>query len=372
MNGACPKFSALYGSRKNNFNFLRLFFALCVILSHSYPIIHGDKTPEPLDGLTRGQINLGALAVDAFFMISGFLLVGSWENSPGVLNFSARRVLRIYPGLIACICFCVFVAGPLGGANLHSYFTDPKTYRLFEYVFMRNFWNSVPSAFPGNPMPEVINSSLWTIKFEIFCYICLVILGLLRMLRPVPLLFIFLAVFLYYCALLERGGHPFIHFEALPKILNDFVTDPMPRFLSYFLAGSLFYVWRDRIPHSAALAAMSVVIVAISNYHMVEFSLPVFGGYALLYLALTPRVHLAWFDRVDLSYGVYLYAWPVQQLVLHWRWPGSGNPILLSLLVLPLVFSFAALSWHYVEKPSLSLKRQLLKKTRSQGDAINP
>jgi len=364
MSGPCLKFSALYGSRKNNFNFLRLFFALLVILSHSYPIIYGTEAgreAEPLYRWSHGQIDFGALAVDAFFMISGFLLVGSWENSPGVLNFAGRRILRIYPGLIGCMIFCVFIAGPLGGADLTTYFTNPDTYRLFQYVFMRNFWNSVPGAFPHNPTPEIINSSLWTIKYEIFCYICLALLGLVRLLKPVPLLTITLAIFVFYNVLILRNLQPLFSLDSLPKIANDFLVDPMPRFLTFFLMGSVFYLWRDSIPHSTLLFALSLVLVLASYHYALDFTLPLFGGYALLYLGLTPKFHLPWFDKYDLSYGVYLFAWPVQQLALHYRWPGSDQPLLLFSLVLPPVFLLAALSWLCIEKPCLQFKKKRLK-----------
>jgi peptidoglycan/LPS O-acetylase OafA/YrhL len=365
---AYPTFETLYASRKNNFNFLRLFFASLVIFSHAYVLVYGiekGKQLEPLSRSSNGQIDFGSLAVDGFFMISGFLLVQSWVSSRGLLTFSWRRFLRIYPGLATCLLICTFIVGPLGGADLTTYFSNPLTYRPLEFLFMRNFWNSLPGVFSPNPMPD-LNSSLWTIKYEIFCYICVALLGLARLLRPMPVLVVVITAGLLFNVLEFRELKPL--FPAFSfRVINDFLYDPMPRFLTFFFSGTLFYLYRAKIPHSALLFCLSLAAVILFFHLALYVVLPIFGGYMLFYLSLTPKIHLAWFDEVDLSYGVYIFAWPVGQLIIFHRLLWMQNPWLLFGLSLPPTFALAALSWFLVEKPFLKLKRK-----HPQAPALEP
>lgn len=353
----------VYDPRKNNFNLLRLAFALLVILSHSYLLLLGmdGKKLEPLYRLSNGQIDLGMLAVNGFFMISGFLLVSSWENSHGLFNFLGRRALRIYPGLIVCLLFCVFIVGPLGGADLRTYFANPETYLPLRYVFMRNFWNSVPGVFSHNPFPDALNASLWTIKYEIFCYIVLALLGLCRLLKPLAVSFVFLGTWVLFNILILRNMEPLFLVETLPRTVSDFLVDPMPRFLTFFIAGSLFYLWRSVIPLSSLLFGVSIGFIVACFHAGLYLTLPIFGGYCLFYLSLTPRLYFPWLGSHDYSYGVYLYAWPVQQLmVYHGLGPGK-SPLLFFVMALPPVFLLAVISWYGIEKPCLKFKKRQLK-----------
>ena len=353
---------SLLDTRKNNLNALRLFFALLVIVSHSYPLVFGLATGsdvEPLYRLSHGQIDFGSLAVNCFFLMSGFLLVLSWEKSRGFLDFMFKRVLRVYPGLTVCILVCIFVVGPLGGVDLHHYFQNRDTYRLLQYLALIRFWNSLPGVFANNPVPEIIDSSLWTIKYEIFCYIIIAIMGVARLVKVVPVLIALAATYLFYNIV------SILHI-SLPLAL---APDYMPRFLTYFLMGSAFYLLRDKIPHNRIWLAVSVLAILFALHSGMRFVFPIFGAYCLFYFAFSPTIPLFGFGRKwDLSYGTYLYAWPIQQLLLQ-HVPVTQQPTILAIATIPLSLAAAAVSWALVERPFLEFKK---KKLEHQNPVLLP
>ena len=181
-----------YRPDANNLNLIRLLLAALVIATHSYVIACGDAAAggpaEPLGRLTHHRADLGSVAVDGFFAVSGFLLAASWGQGNGVANFTVRRFLRIYPGFLACVLICVFVVGPASVVDVARYFRDPGTYRLLRYLYFGPFIDAQPGAFLHNPQPEIVNTSLWTIKFEVECYAVLIVLGVARLLRPTVML----------------------------------------------------------------------------------------------------------------------------------------------------------------------------------------
>ncbi len=343
-----------YDPARNNLNLFRLILALLVVASHSYPITLGlerGEACEPLKVLTHGRTDLGSLAVDAFFSISGFLLAGSWLNSrSGVFGFVRRRVLRIYPGFFACVIVCIAVVGPLSVPNVPAYLADPRTYRLLHYLHFGRFWNSLPEAFARNPMPGIIDSSLWTIKYEVYCYVSIVALGSTQLFRGPVLAAIAVACLSLFAGLVLTG-------RTLPFALDPFY---MPRLLTFFLVGTVAYFYREIIPIRGWLFAAATIVVVftvrIAVWHPVI--LPIAGLYCLLYLACV-RGPFTSFGRVhDLSYGTYLYAWPIQQLTLYYGW-GQASPWKLTAVAVPVTFSFAAVSWFAIERPALRFKRSL-------------
>jgi peptidoglycan/LPS O-acetylase OafA/YrhL len=349
-------FADAYRSDANNLNAIRLLLAVAVIASHSFPIVFGldaGRPWEPLTRLTGGHAELGALAVNGFFAVSGFLLAASWGRGRGVVNFAARRFLRIYPGFLVCVVACVTVFGPLsvrsaGPGAVRAYFADRHAYLLLRYLYFGAFHNGLPGAWPNNPMAGVADSPLWTIKYEVYCYVMLIGLGLTRLLRPWPTLAAAIVCWAAYATLVGLGLHP------------GFALDPayMPRLATFFLAGSSLYLWRARVPFHAGLFAAAIVVLVVTRTTPVwsTLVLPTAGVYCLFYLgcvAWPPTNGIG--RRHDLSYGVYLYAWPIQQLLLQ-HGVGRGHPWALTAATLPVVLVVAAASWFGVEQPALSLK----------------
>lgn len=170
------------GSRHadNNFDTLRLFFAVLVIFSHSFALGRGSDNGEPLFLLTRGQITLGNLSVWAFFVISGFLIAQSWMRSPNPLKFLKRRVARIYPGFIVAALLSALVLVPIAAnpATRH-----PVAIGSFLLQTLRLQVFDAPPIFIHNAWPNTLNGSLWSVPFEFWCYIGILLLGVAGMLR---------------------------------------------------------------------------------------------------------------------------------------------------------------------------------------------
>jgi peptidoglycan/LPS O-acetylase OafA/YrhL len=352
---AMPKttFGELSRGRANNFDFLRVCLAILVIYSHSYPLT-GAAT-DPFAWLSNNQVTLGGLAVFGFFTISGFLVAGSWERSRGLADYAKKRALRIYPGFVVAVLFCVFVVGPLGAADRSTYFHSGQTYRFFEALCLRPI-SVLPGVFLNLPHSADVNGSLWTIRWEIVCYFLLALLGAVGGLRRRGWV---LAVF--------AGVYFITHICDFSRVTTLYLgsLDNSPELLDFFLAGAAFYVWRDRIPHSRVLMLASLLMVAATMWGGLRWTLPIFGVYALFYATFEPSTKLQNFaERAhgDLSYGLYLYAFPVQQLVVqytHWI-----NPLPVFLLAFAITLVLAAASWHFVEAPCLRFKS----KTAAKGE----
>jgi len=340
------------GSRENNFDALRFFLAVLVIFSHSFVLLGRDAS-EPAHRLWSGQIDLGIIAVDLFFAISGFLILASWENSRSVSSYIKKRCLRIYPGYIAALVVTVFVVGVLGAddrvAYLHQNDILASIYRplLFRNVI------SVQHAFTHNVARGNLNGSLWTIRFELFCYAVVALLGVLGLhKRRWILVGLFAAVYIGY--LLQKRPIQLPYFDYL---------DELPRLMMYFLVGMLAYRFRFQIPHSRLLALACAILPLIMLKHGLRLVLPLCAPYLVYFLAYEPSLKLHRFGaKGDFSYGIYLYGFPIQQLLIHFL-PGKLQPLSLFAITLPCVFCTAYLSWHCIEKPFLRAKPR-------SGDAV--
>jgi len=328
--------------RENNFDFLRFFAASLVIYCHSYALSGGMTRLDPLMRWNHGQMNMGAFAVHLFFIMSGFLITASFERSKTVGKFAKARVLRIFPALIVAVFFTVFVVGPLvTSLSMRDYFTNADTYR-----YLHNWTTRGPKLLPGvfltNPVPGAVNGSLWTLFYELLCYVLVGLLGVTRLLRrPVVLALLILA--------LVVPLKPTVSHYAFYKGL-----------LVPFVAGMCCYLYRDKIPMKWYLVVVSLAGLIASGYcGLFGPGVAIFGSYLALWFAFSPSIRLNHFARRgDISYGLYIYAWPVQQTITHYFRGKISMPVLF-LIAYPTVFALAALSWHFVEKRFIRMKSRV-------------
>jgi len=344
-------FAQLGDGRDNNFDFLRFFMAASVVYGHSFAM--SVKSYDPLDILTRWQVGFGSLAVQSFFFMSGYLVTRSWQYSKNWQDFAKKRALRIFPALAVVLLFCVFVIGPLATTDLHAYFTNPKTYRYLGLMLTPdiNTYDTLPGVFETNPLPYAVNGSLWTIRYELICYVFVALLGLIgfyhKRKRVVGLAII---VFCLHLLSVEQGI-PLLH-------LGKFGT--LFFLLDYFLMGMVMYFYRDQIPYSGRLFALCVAVLIVSGLlSKLVWTMPFFGGYALLYIVFNRHIPLQKFARHgDFSYGVYLYGCPVQQLLFSY-FPGQLSPHGLFFASMLIVLTCAVASWQFIEQPCLRLKSRV-------------
>jgi len=326
--------------RENNFDFIRMLAAFMVMFSHSYPLTFGENDNEPLFVLTGCQTDFGITAVSIFFIISGFLVSQSLVRKKNLADYFRARILRIFPALIVMILLVVFVAGPiLTSLSFKDYFThsDTYTYLTMMYVF-NNKVQDLPGVFVNNPYHHVINGSLWTIRYELTCYIALPAIVLLFRKQVVTSLVLTAAVIYIAFNLFFAPEYLIVLFSLC------------------FLSGSLFYFFRNKIPMHWMIAVVAAGLLVVSvPLRLLQQAFPWLVGYLVIYLALVPKSRLTRFGKYgDFSYGFYIWAFPIQQIVAqYYSHLGTYFNVLISF---PFVLLLAIGSWHLIEKPALEWK----------------
>jgi peptidoglycan/LPS O-acetylase OafA/YrhL len=348
--GASEWDKRLRGGR-NSFDPVRLALATMVVLEHSFFLIDNRVERDPLNVLTKGQTNLGALAVAMFFSISGFLVTMSAMRSHSIPDYLFRRFARIAPGFWVASLVGLAIVGPLAARNVSNFFAD-QNWKALIFQALALCQANPGATLETNPL-HLVHGTLWSIKFEFDCYLIIAALALLLTSRWVPYVYAGLAAILGLLIVFATRL-PVVDHGALYLLMSS--PSGWPTLFPFFFVGSAFYMFRHRIKKSTGLAIICAVAISISFFAGWAWWVLLFcGTYLCLFIALSMTSAVRIFDaRVDLSYGVYLYGWPVQQLVLHYFGIGIGPWPLFALSML-LSLPVAYLSWRFVEKPALKL-----------------
>lgn len=329
----------LFKRESNNLNLIRLLAAFSVIYGHASAITgHG---PADIFLQVVGFKFIGGVAVDAFFVISGFLITASAASNNGIKYYLASRVLRIYPALIVCVSVTVLVVGPLLTTS-SSYWSVSETWSYFwKNSSLASTVYNLPGVFE-NHFNNAVNGSLWSLYVEIRLYAIVAIVSLVGVLAN-------RAVFnLIFCIALAVG---FFDPEAWSFI---FAFENHLHVALMFMIGSFAWVNRDTLTLSPWI--LMVLLFSAAATH----GTPTFGfvynlllPYIVFSLAFCPGGK--WFNKFsDYSYGVYLYGWLSQQLIMS-LYPDASN-MKHTMLSCFLAFLFAFASWHFVEKPAMRLR----------------
>ncbi len=306
----------------NSFDWLRLLAAGMVIFHHLYPL--SGRAPPAFFAA-----DYGALGVGVFFVISGYLVSGSLQRSASIGDYLKKRLLRIEPGLIVSLLVTALVFGAFATTlPLRAYFASPQ---VWLYVARNTLLYPVDYALPGvfatNPFPAVVNGSLWTLRLEFSCYLALAGLAAVRLLRPgvVGGLLIVAAAALIALKLIWPPEAGWLRLADV-AVLNGYL----------FLGGVWLHLREGRSPWWALAAALLLLATPLW-----ALGLPL----VVLTLARTPAPRAP----ADLSYGLYIYAFPIQQML-------AAHGALSLWASLALTLPFAAASWFLVEKPALRFK----------------
>jgi peptidoglycan/LPS O-acetylase OafA/YrhL len=337
----------------NNFDLLRILFAWFVIVSHSY-VLNGDGATDPLFEMTQQTFLLSFIGVKGFFIISGYLIFKSMVVSTSIFEYLVKRLLRIFPALAVVLLVTLVAVYFIYPNNMPPFFSNKEVYAYFlgniilfkPHFFISGIFAALPSS--------AINGSLWTIEYEFFFYLFILLFFYFRSNKKIlkALLVIVVALFLmvrlaFYDWTVQT--HFFIPLEPL------FDLGP------YFLMGSLLSCFNfDTMPAKNALAAVLSLVLVASVYFkightVVYFTLP----FLVIYVGKQTSKLASWVHTTmgDPSYGIYLYAFPLQQLIIYWYRPST-----LVLFVASTIgaFIFGYLSWIFIEKNALALKQYFL------------
>lgn len=346
---------------ENNFDFFRFISACMVLFSHSFILLKSNFI-EPLNVLTNGALWFGGIGVNIFFLISGFLVTKSYQTSHGILNYLKKRFLRIYPALFVMFFLILFVLGPLVTTlTWHQYFSSPLFFKFFCNFIMYLHAPTLPGVFVSNTTAygHIVNGSIWTLSIEIICYLFVMLVGLLSFFKKRRLLFPLIFFLMLWEFVFCRKGlmellsilHlvTYVHFRAL----QDY------RLYIFFLIGMLLYLYKDKIVLNKYIALLaliaSLLIIKGQNTSLIYYSHYILLPYLVMYAAFNFKFLNHFGKYGDFSYGIYIYAWPIQQVLILY-FGKYLNPYTLALSAFFIVMIFAVLSWNLVEKPCLRLK----------------
>lgn len=353
--------AAAFDPRSNALNSMRLVLAAMVIVGHA-AIVGGYNYS------TATITFFGEVAVDGFFAVSGFLLARSWYRRPHLGRYLWHRFLRIFPAFWVALAVVAFVLAPIGvmlqGYRLDEYWSG--TPGPWDYL-AKNFtlWigqEGIAGTPSGVPFPGEWNAPLWSLYWEFLAYLLLAVLGTLGVIRGQKWVVPVLAGVLWVMTV-WRSAVPGVREEYFAS----FPMDVIPRLFLMFLLGCALYLYADKVPMHPLLAASSALLVVAGLFSGWEYR--VIGALPMAYLvlwlgAVLPlRVGM----RNDISYGMYIYAFPIQQILVITGWAAVGWWFSAGLAIV-LTVPLAWLSWVAVERPMLRLKNW----TRSAGVTVDP
>lgn len=340
--------------RDNNLDLIRFIAACMVIFSHAFPLSLGKEVSDPLGTLTNGQINFGSMAVSIFFLYGGFLICKSIHRTKNAKEYFKARMIRIFPPLIFVTIVLVVLVGPfLTTLTISKYFSNVETYRyLLNSILILQ--HNLPEVFANNIYGQAVNGPLWTLPIEFLCYIMC-----------------FLA---YQCKLLNRKNTIFASIIfVLGCIMIKIISGNIPILASMiqpmglFFVGMLYYVYQENIIMKIQLCFISLIGIVVSLiFGIFPITIYVFLSYFLMYIGFGTRIKFPNFAKYgEVSYGMYLCAWPIQQILVQYLGnAGKMNPWFNFLLATPIAIIFGYIIYKIIEKPlgNYTLKIKLKKK----------
>ena len=337
----------------NFFTPLRILFAYLVLLGHAFVIVRGGDHTEPH---IFYQFTMSYIAVNLFFIASGFLVSASMMYRKAPANFISARVLRIFPALIVHVFLIMLIFGPLTtNLGLWEYFSSPQT--LLQPVLVLSFVEThmyLPGIVPNNH-EHMASAALWTLRYEVLAYIGTLIAFSLGLMKHRWMIAAQFAVFAIALPISLSTGL----YEELPATFQSIL-----RFGMCYGLGAVFYAYREHINFRVALIPVLFAVTALThNSAVFEVFFTITLGYALFWCAYIKVPKLEFMQKIsDISYGIYIYHWAVLQAVFHFM--PQVNVFEIILIATPITLVLATLSWNIVEKPALKLKSRFAERLK--------
>jgi len=352
-----------HAGRDNNFHLIRHAAAAAVVLTHSYSVVTGRFESEPL--VAWFGTSIGLYAVSVFFVLSGFLIAQSLEASADLIRFAVSRMLRIFPALMIAVALASLVIGPLlTQLPAGAYFADPDLARhIVGSLSTLATDHHLPGLFAALPESGRVNVPLWTLKYEIAAYISLATIAASALLLG--------ARFMIWAAGAVIMGCIVAHAAFPDDEATGSLHNAIHLFLPFYLGVGAYHL-RRLIPLTASgVVLLAGVAVLVAPTVLGSVAESVLIAYSVLWLAFLPGFPTRRLERLgDASYGIYIYAFPIQQL-LRLLYPGI-EPLALFCASLAVTVPLAFASWHLIEKPCLDARGLIVSALRRDRPTPRP
>jgi peptidoglycan/LPS O-acetylase OafA/YrhL len=345
----------------NSFDLLRLVFSLVVVVFHCFPTAGLDEKGIWLDFSNKNFISFGVFSVFAFFLISGYLITASFENSSSITEYFKKRFLRIYPGLWVC-----FVVSSLVFGYIFHFIKTGQNYWEFLSIYFRSClhyiegnltgfvrFNTINDLVSGAGRRDAYNASLWTIIFEIRAYIFVAIFGAFGFFKRRYLILVITAAM--WIVNIFSSYYPSVSDKVAYWIGSSVSTS----LYTYFLVGMCFWLFRDKVKYNIWAFGISILVFVLAIlFKLYPFVGPISFGYIVLFLAFNFPIKSFLKRYGDPSYGIYIYSWPIQNILFLSGFVSSYGMMahIIASVILSTIAGFA--SWHLVEKHFLKKKLQ--------------
>jgi peptidoglycan/LPS O-acetylase OafA/YrhL len=339
------------GDRSSGFDYMRLILAAGVIVLHGSIVCHGQLVE--IEVWQSPARPIFRMILPMFFALSGFLVAGSLMRSRTLVMFLGLRIIRIFPALSVEVALSALILGPMFTSRALSTYFHSDEFSAYWWNIIGHVHYLLPGVFETNPNPGVVNGQLWTVPYELYCYLtitCLTLAGAIG--RRWILSAAAAAITFAYLA----------YREAAHGMIEASIIGPLPgaMLVVCFLLGAAIHFYRDEIPFGMVAGAIafgaSALLLSWMPYGDYLAAWPV--AYATVCLGLLDPMRTPIVKGADYSYGLFLYGYPIQQALAATSdalryWPVN---VVATMIVGSLV---AILSWRFVERPALGMRSRL-------------
>lgn len=329
--------------KQNNFNFLRFYFAFIVVIGHLIEISEIKSFQKFAPYFST------YISVTAFFCISGFLISRSYVNTPNLIDYLKKRAARLLPGYIFVILACAIFLSFLSDYSFSEYFTHPVLYKYLcaNLTFLNYIQPCLPGVFSDARSSCTVNAALWTLKIEVLFY--LIVPVILYFTKKTTLKYL-LFIAIYILSVIYRNA-----FEYLSTLHGveyySIIARQLPGFMSYSVCGiSLFYYFDFFIANKKILLFFSLIVFISERKMGIEILTPLALSIIVFFVSYSFKRLNNFAKHGDISYGIYIFHYPIMKIVTSLGFFEKYNPVLVSVFILVLVVTAGYASWHFIEK----------------------
>lgn len=325
-----------FNGRCNNLQLMRFIAAVLVVFNHSFILSTGSSENEWFVIITDGQYTFGGLAVSFFFFCSGFYAMKTLSTkSFSLLRFIGQRYIRLVKPLIPVVLLCVAAGGLISNLTVSEYYGNLKTWKYLLNGFLI-LQHDLPGVFENNIYVSTVNGSLWTLPVEFVCFVLCVIVYRLSLLNDKVTKFIFFPVLIFAY---------FFKYILLDTLVGAAILPA-----SLFFVGTTYYIYRDSIILSRKMFIVCLIgLVLLGRVELLEVGMILLFPYICAYMCFHRKQVCKKLGAIgDCSYEMYLWGFPVQQLIID-RCGGGMNPYMNFVLSLPIIIVLG-MGLHKMEK----------------------